>query len=144
MFTPAKAESPRSRSSRSFGSALLLHHRRGRLAVPANPLVQILAIAAGGDGRHQNVLGRHERQFFGQVPGDHLRINHQAAATFSYRIRIASTASKACGSVSRRLALSSSVRSSHCVAAVSAALDSRLMTNRARPQIRSARIGLRL
>ena len=63
---------------------------------------------------------------------------------FWYRIKIASMARNACGMTSRRLALSSSVRSSHCVAAVAAALVSRLMTKRARPQIRSLRIGFRL
>jgi len=42
------------------------------------------------------------------------------------------------------LALSSSVRSSHCVEAVAAALLSRLMAKRASAQIRSARIGFRL
>ena len=42
------------------------------------------------------------------------------------------------------MALSSSVRSSHCSAAVCQAFPSSSITNRARPVIRSARIGLRL
>ncbi len=60
------------------------------------------------------------------------------------RIRIASVARNASGSVSRRLALSSSVRSSHCVAAVWAAFGASEITKRARALIRSARIGFRL
>ena len=48
------------------------------------------------------------------------------------------------GVTRRRLALSSSVRSIHCVACVWAALAGRFIANRARLQIRSARIGLRL
>ncbi len=63
---------------------------------------------------------------------------------FRSRRSTPSVARKPCGSVSRRLTLSSSVRSSHWVAAVWAALTVRLKTNRARPHIRSARIGLRL
>ena len=64
------------------GGALLLDLGRGGLAVLADALVQVLAIAAGGHGGHQDGLGGHERQFLGQVPGDHLRIDDQPAATF--------------------------------------------------------------
>ena len=45
---------------------------------------------------------------------------------------------------SRRQALSSSVRSNHCVAAVSAAIAGRPIRNRASAHMRSARIGFRL
>ena len=61
-----------------LSSQLFDSGRRG-LAVPPNPLVHLLAIAAGGDDRHQDVLGCHERQFFPEVLGDHLGIDHQAA-----------------------------------------------------------------
>ena len=57
---------------------------------------------------------------------------------------MASIAKNACGITSRRLALSSSVRSIHCVACVSAALLDRFIANRASEQIRSLRIGFRL
>src|SRR5437870_1847516 len=54
---------------------------------------------------------------------------------------IASAARNACGMTRRRLALSSSVRSIHCTAAVAAALDCKLMIKRASPQTRSQRMG---
>ena len=66
------------------------------------------------------------------------------AAMFVASTRMASAPRNASGSVSRRLALSSSVRSSHWLAAVCAPLAWSEMTNRARPVIRSARIGFRL
>ena len=42
---------------------------RGRLAVTADSFVKLLPIAAGRDGRHQDVFRRHERQFLGQDAG---------------------------------------------------------------------------
>ena len=57
--------------------ALLFDYGGGGLAVAADALVQILPVAAGGDGGHQDVLGGHERQLFGQMLGDHLRIDDQ-------------------------------------------------------------------
>jgi len=53
-------------------------------------------------------------------------------------------ARNACGITSRRLALSSSVRSIHCVAAVMTGLDCKLIAKRAKEHIRSLRMGLRL
>ena len=53
-------------------------------------------------------------------------------------------ARKAWGNTNRRLALSSSVRSIHWVAAVSAALSNSEIANRDSPHIRSDRIGFRL
>jgi hypothetical protein len=55
-----------------------------------------------------------------------------------------SVARKSSGIARRRLALSSSVRSNHCVAAVYAGFWAAAMANRAIAQIRSARIGFRL
>src|SRR5437763_7306277 len=66
------------------------------------------------------------------------------AATLVASTRIASLARNASGMTSRRLALSSSVRSSHCAAAVCQAFPSSSITKRARLVIRSARMGLRL
>ncbi len=66
------------------------------------------------------------------------------AATLVASTRIASLARNASGMTSLRLALSSNVRSSHCSAAVCQAFPSSSMTKRARPVIRSARIGFRL
>src|SRR5213082_1646273 len=66
------------------------------------------------------------------------------AATLVASTRMASLARNASGSTRRRLALSSSVRSSHCSDAVCQALPSSSITKRASPVIRSARIGLRL
>ena len=75
--TFAKAGSAAKRSSRSFCAPSLLHFRRRGLAMPADPLVQILPIAAGRDPGHQDRLARHERQLLGQIAGNHLRINDQ-------------------------------------------------------------------
>ena len=80
--TLANAGSPARRSIKSFAPPCSFTTRGGGLAVAANPLVQVLPIAAGGHGRHQDVFRRHERQFFGQMLGDHLRIDDQPAATF--------------------------------------------------------------
>ncbi len=66
------------------------------------------------------------------------------AATLVASTRIASAARNASGRTSRRLALSSSVRSSHCSAAVCQAFPSSSITKRASPVMRSARIGFRL
>src|SRR5438105_3744822 len=66
------------------------------------------------------------------------------AATLVASTRMASLARNASGSTRRRLALSSSVRSSHCSDAVCQAFPSSSITKRARPVIRSARIGFRL
>ena len=60
-------------------AALFLHDRRGGLAVLADSFVEFLAVAAGGDGGHEDVFGRHEGQFFAQVFGDDLRVDRQAA-----------------------------------------------------------------
>ncbi len=65
-------------------------------------------------------------------------------ATLCMRSSAPSRARNASGRDSRRFDESSSVRSSHCVAAVSYALPTRFITNRVRPQTRSHRIGLRL
>ena len=58
--------------------------------------------------------------------------------------RMASTARKASGTEMRLLAESSRVRSNHWVAAVTAGLPASTMTYRAREQMRSQRMGLRL
>ena len=58
--------------------------------------------------------------------------------------RMASAQRKASGSAMRRLAESSRVRSSHCVAAVWAGLAARLMSQRESAVTRSDRIGLAL
>ena len=67
-----------SRSIRSLPTAPSLSRGRGRQRMDSDPLVQRLAIAAGLDGRHQEVLGRHERELGGHVPRDHRRVDHQA------------------------------------------------------------------
>ena len=64
--------------------------------------------------------------------------------TFSASTRIASVVRNASGTAMRLLAESSSVRSSHCVAAVIAVSIERAMTWRASAHMRSARMGLRL
>ncbi len=65
-------------------------------------------------------------------------------AMFSRSTRHPSRARNASGTETRRLAESSSVRSSHCVAAVKAGSMDSVITCRARAQMRSALMGLRL
>ena len=48
-------------------SALVLHYSRRGQAVLANPLVQLLPVAAGGHRGHVDVLGGHKRQLRFQV-----------------------------------------------------------------------------
>ena len=64
--------------------------------------------------------------------------------TFSVSTRAPSRLKYASGAETLRLDESSRVRSNHWVAAVKAGSWARAITCRARPQIRSARIGLRL
>ena len=66
------------------------------------------------------------------------------ALTFCTSRRMASAQRNASGSDSRRLAESSSVRSSHCAEAVRGALTERVMRYRLSEQMRSHRMGLRL
>ena len=113
--------------------------------MPADPLVQVLPVAAGGDGRHQDVLGRHEGQLLGQVPGDHLRIDDQPGGDVlvqdqdrvdrQKRLRqrqpaVGAVVERPLQPLRGRASARRSIR--------------RLITNRASPQIRSARIGFRL
>ena len=56
-------------------AALFFHNRCGGLAVLADSFVEFLAVAAGGDGGHEDVFGRHEGQLFAQVLGDDLRVD---------------------------------------------------------------------
>ena len=65
-------------------------------------------------------------------------------ATLITRFKTASAQRKASGMLMRRLAESSSVRSSHWVAAVTAVFCTSQIRYRASEQIRSERIGLRL
>ena len=53
---------------------------RNCLAMTADALVDLLAISAVSDRRHQEVLRRHVRKNGGDVAGDHLRIDDQAIA----------------------------------------------------------------
>ena len=46
--------------------------------VPADPLVQLLTVAAALDGVHHNILGRHKGQLVAQVLLDDLRIDDEA------------------------------------------------------------------
>ena len=64
--------------------------------------------------------------------------------TFFTRRRIASAQRKPSGREIRRFAESSRVRSSHCTEAVMGAFIASVMRYRAREQIRSLRMGLRL
>ena len=72
------------------------------------------------------------------------RLTRSPPATFATSTRIASTAMYASGTAKRLAAESSSVRSSHCVAAVCSGLAAKADTWRARAQIRSERMGFRL
>ena len=65
-------------------------------------------------------------------------------ATFAAMIRMASAHRKPSGREMRRLAESSSVRSSHCTEAVMGAFMASAIRYLAREQIRSQRMGLRL
>ena len=65
-------------------------------------------------------------------------------ATFRRMPKVASVAKNPSAKVNLRLAESSRVRSSHWVAAVWYVLGSKFITNRAKPQARSHRMGLRL
>ena len=142
-FTLAKAASPRARQQ-VVGFSLLFDHRGGRLAVAADALVQVLAVSPCAGGGHQDIFGRHERQLFGQVPADDLRIDLEPCRHILVQDQqcvggqegLRQRQPAVCAVVERPL---EPLRGGRC-----AALDSRLMTNRARPQILSARIGLRL
>ena len=57
---------------------LLLDNLRRLLAMDADSFVQFLAVATGLNGSHQQVFGRHEGEFFGQILGDDLGINDEA------------------------------------------------------------------
>jgi hypothetical protein len=59
-------------------AAVLLDVQGRGLAVLANPLVQVLAVATSLHGGHENVFRRHERQLGPQIGGDHFGIHHQA------------------------------------------------------------------
>ena len=86
--------------------------------------MQLLAVAAAQHGLHQQRLGRHERQLAGDPRRDHRRRSPAAPRRCARRGRgSASQARKASGSTSRRLAESSRLRSSHCVAALSGPLS---------------------
>ena len=101
-----------------IGASLQLDGLRSNLAVLSDDLMHLLAIRALIHGRHQDVLGGEKRQFFRQCPCHDLGIDGQAAGDVVHKIEMASMAKNAWGMISRRIALSSSVRSSHCVAAV--------------------------
>ncbi len=45
----------------------------------ANSLVQCLAVAPARHGSHEQVFRGHERKMFGDMTGDHRRLNDQAA-----------------------------------------------------------------
>ena len=59
--------------------SFLLDPPRGLHRMLADPLVQILAVAAGLDAFHDDVLGRHEREFLAQPFLDDLRPDLEAA-----------------------------------------------------------------
>jgi hypothetical protein len=60
------------------GPALFFDDRGGCLTVAADPLVQVLPVAAGRYRLHQDDLGRHEGQFGIEMGGDNFRIDDQA------------------------------------------------------------------
>src|SRR5687768_14608702 len=53
-------------------ASVLLDLPRGLLAVNANPLMQLLPVAAGPHASHQNLFRRHEWQLFLKMLLDHL------------------------------------------------------------------------
>ena len=133
------------RSKRSVGAPLRGAEVGGGAGVHAEALVELLPVAAAAHGLHHHVLGREERDLGFEPAARDLGVHDQPAERRSRaRTRIASVARKASGTAMRLLAESSSVRSSHCVAAVIAVSSESAMTWRASEQIRSARIGFRL
>ena len=59
------------------GLAFLLDALGGGQAVAANPLMEILSVAARLDRGHQDIFGRHERQLRREIGGDDSRIDNQ-------------------------------------------------------------------
>ena len=87
-------------------------------------LVELLAVAAAQRRLHEQRLGGHERQLAGDPRRDHAARARAARRRCGRRApRMASLARKASGRTSRRLAESSRLRSSHCVAALSGPLS---------------------
>ena len=106
--------------------------------------MQVLAVAAGLDGRHQDVLGRHERQLGGDVGLDHLRVDHQAVEDVQEDLQDAVDGQECLRNDEPPVGGIVQGPLEPLLGGRLGGLVARLRTSRARPVTRSQRIGLRL